>query len=86
MLAKFWYVRGDGKKRSFSQCESKVLSGKADLKTKKMLHDAGVFLEGLGPAAELAGSGIQVENAVYADMCSQWEKFRYAEHALTEKR
>ena len=86
LLVRFWYVQGQGKKRTRAQIETKELSGDADVKNKKMLHDAGVFLEGLGPAVEPSSSG-KVENAVFAEMSATREKLRihkthYTKHIL----
>lgn len=77
LLAKFWYVMGTGKKRTISQSETKELAGSLDVKSRKVLHDANAFLDGLGPAVEHGGSA-KIESVVFQDMCSQREKLRTA--------
>ena len=76
LLVRYWYVKSQGKTRSFSTSENKELEGTANLKNKKQLQDAESFLEGLGPAEASESSGVKVENAVYKDLLALTEPLR----------
>ena len=54
LISKYFYVKSDGKKRSWEQSEQKEFSGSADPKTKKNMQDIGAFMEGMG---DLGGGG-----------------------------
>ena len=77
-LVRYFFVKSEGKTRSFSTTETKELEGTANLKTKKQLQDAESFIEGLGLAAlePSESSGVKVENAVYKDHVGLLEPLR----------
>jgi hypothetical protein len=54
LISKHFYVKSDGKQRSWEQSEQKEFSGTADPKTKKNMADIGAFMEGMG---DLGGGG-----------------------------
>ena len=83
LLTKYWYVKGEGTKRSFSQTESKELQGSSDVKNRKLLTDAQAFMEGLGPAGSAEEPGAQVENVAFADMKQSREKLRTHKYYIT---
>jgi hypothetical protein len=71
LLVRFWYVNGEGRKRSWGQTEDKVLDGECDVKSKKQLLDSEVFLEALGNdtgASSSGGSTVKIENIVHGKM------------------
>ena len=65
LLSRFWFVQNEGKKRSWSTVESKVLSLDGEVKTKKALTDVSErYQEFLGEEASTtaAASGVKAEN------------------------
>ena len=71
LLVRFWYVNGEGRKRSWGQTEDKVLDGECDVKNKKQLLDSEVFLEALGNdtgASSSGGTSVKIENIVHGKM------------------
>ena len=48
LISNYFYVKSDGKKRSWEQVEQKDFSGSTDTKTQNNMQDMGVFMEGMG--------------------------------------
>ena len=77
LLSKFFYVHGQGKKRTHSQAESKTFGGAADVKTQKQLADSKAFAEGIGIGnTGSSSSSVKVENLAYSKMVQQKDTLR----------
>ena len=61
LLNKYFFVQGLGKKRTWSQSENKELEGEADVKNRKLLHEAGAFTEALGDQSPQALCDVKEE-------------------------
>ena len=73
--SKFWYVKGHGKKTSWSQVEKKELQGEAALKGAKQLADGTKFLECLG--FEQAVEVTAIANVKHELMTKELETVKY---------
>ena len=70
-LHKYLYITGGGKKRTWSQVESKVLVGNTEAKSLKQVRDERLFMEALGAPETLSlsgGSTVKVEDVLAAEV------------------
>jgi hypothetical protein len=58
LVSKYFYVKSDGKKRTWEQAEHKEFSGSADPKTRKNMQEVGAFMEGMGDAGSSDGASL----------------------------
>ena len=69
LISKDFYVKSDGKKRSWEQAEHKDFSGSADPKTKHGMQDVGAFMEGVGdPGSGGPASVVKVEFVAHSKL------------------
>ena len=77
LLSKYFYVHGQGKKRTHSQAESKTFGGVSDVKTQKQLADSKAFAEGIGIGSTgSSSSSVKIENLAYSKMKQQKDTLR----------
>ena len=77
LLVKVFYIRGEGKKRSWMQMENKIFIAEANVKSRQQLQEARGFIEGLGEGmqgSDSAGSSsVKIENSTFVYMNQQKE-------------
>ena len=57
LLKQFFYVQNHGKKRTWTQLETKSLEMESAVKNQKQMEEVGAFIEGLGPASSESAAG-----------------------------
>ena len=77
LLNKYYYIQGHGKKRTWSQAETKILEGERDVKSKKELADRHEFMEALGGSPSKNGGGIKDENATHTRMMKSCDSLKH---------
>ena len=69
LICKYFYVKSEGKQRTWEQAEHKEFSGSADPKTRKQLQEAGAFIEGMGlDAPSEASSSVKLEFVAHSKL------------------
>jgi hypothetical protein len=69
LICKYFYVKSEGKKRTWEQAEHKEFSGSADPKTRKQLQEAGAFIEGMGlEGPSEASSSVKLEFVAHSKL------------------
>ena len=80
MLSRFFYVKELGKKRTWSQTESRQLKGDCKDPKKAQLHDATNFLEAIGPdlsaSSSSTTSNVKIEFLGYAEIVESANSLR----------
>ena len=79
LLSQYFYVQSHGKKKTWTQLESKTLEMESAVKNQKQMEELGAFIEGLGPASSESAAGssvVEQDDAEFRAMKDSLEQLR----------